>query len=235
MMSNYAVLMAGGVGTRFWPRSRRKFPKQVLNIVGKNSMIQATFHRLKGLVDPSNIIIVTNPQQENKIGEQLTELSRNNFVLEPFGRNTAPCIGLAAVKIISQDPDGIMIVLPADHLITDVQEFQRVINLAVEFASHNGGLITIGITPTYPSSAYGYIQRESGAKEINGHQIYKVRTFAEKPNHETAELFLSSGDFYWNSGMFIWKTSTILEEISNKLPEIYEGLMEIKDTIGSVK
>jgi len=233
MMRNYAVLMAGGIGTRFWPRSRRESPKQVLNIIGKNSMIQATFKRLKGLVDQSNIYIVTNPNQENKIREQLAELSVNNFVLEPFGRNTAPCIGLAAVKIVSEDPDGIMVVLPADHLITDVQEFQTVINLAIEFASKNGGLVTIGISPTFPSSAYGYIQRESDAAEINGHKLYKVRTFAEKPNIETAELFLSSGDFYWNSGMFIWKASTILEEISDKLPEIYEGLMEIKETLGS--
>jgi mannose-1-phosphate guanylyltransferase len=232
-MNVYGVLMAGGVGTRFWPKSRRKSPKQVLKIAGPDTMIQATQKRLNGLVEEKNLYIVTSQEQYPIIQEQLPQLDKSNFLLEPFGRNTAPCIGLAAIHIVEKDPDGIMLVLPADHLITDVKSFHQLCKIAINFASENEGLITLGIRPTFPSTAYGYVQRNKEVAQSSGHDIYKVRTFAEKPNIQTAERFLESGDFYWNSGMFIWKASTILNEISDNLPEIYQGLMQVKNCINS--
>jgi mannose-1-phosphate guanylyltransferase len=234
-MKVFVVMMAGGVGTRFWPRSRRKYPKQVLNIVNHETMIQATYKRLKGIAQDSDIFIVTNFDQKGIIKENLPNLKESNFILEPFGRNTAPCIGLAAIHAIKKDPDSAMLVLPADHIIQDVAEFKEVTKIAVQYAAENEGLITLGIKPTFASTGYGYIQKGEEIAELKNHNIYKVKTFAEKPNFDTAKRFLESGDFFWNSGMFIWKTSTILEEIKEKLPEIYQGLLEIKNSIGTSK
>jgi mannose-1-phosphate guanylyltransferase len=231
-MKIFAVLMAGGVGTRFWPRSRAKNPKQVLDILNHETMIQATFKRLKGLVDSSHVYLVTNQDQREIISKQLPRLKSRNYIIEPFGRNTAPCIGLAATIIQQIDAEGMMLVLPADHLISNIREFQRVIRHAANFARETSSLVTLGITPTYPATGYGYIQRGEEVKKMNGDGVYRVKTFAEKPNPETAMLFLNSGDFYWNSGMFIWRTSTILKEIEDKLPELYEGLTQIKHHIG---
>lgn len=232
-MNVYAILMAGGVGTRFWPRSREKSPKQVLSVTGKETLIQATYKRLNSLVDDSRILVVTNYDQKNVIHGQLPKLSSENFILEPFGRNTAPCIGLAAIQVAYQDPESVMVVLPADHVIGDVEEFQSVLKLAVEFASKENGLVTLGITPDEPATGYGYIQVGDEVLKSNSHRVHKVRTFAEKPNLDTAKRFLKSGDFFWNSGMFIWKASTILQEINDKLPEIYDGLMEINRGINT--
>lgn len=226
-MKVFAVLMAGGVGTRFWPRSRAKNPKQVLNVFDHETMIQSTYHRLSGLIDPQNILIVTTEEQREIIHTQLPQLTEDNFIFEPFGRNTAPCIGLAAARIYQTDADAVMVVLPADHLIKNVEEFQKVIKNAVDFAGQTGGLITLGIKPTYAATGYGYIQRGEMVSSFNAHNIYRVKTFAEKPNKETAIRFLESGDFYWNSGIFIWKVSAILSEIEDKLPELYEGLQEL--------
>ncbi|RMH83331.1 MAG: mannose-1-phosphate guanylyltransferase, partial [Calditrichaeota bacterium] len=232
-MNAYAVLMAGGVGTRFWPRSRRKSPKQVLRIFGEESLIQATYNRLSGLVDDSRLYVVTSREQKQMIHEQLPHLSEENFLLEPVGRNTAPCIGLAAIHIAAVDPEAVMIVLPADHLITEVETFRKVIRLAVDFAAQNDGLVTLGIHPTEPATGYGYIQAGEEVYREGEMPVFKVKTFAEKPNLETARRFLESGDFYWNSGMFIWKASTILQEISDKLPEIYEALQEVEAALNT--
>ncbi len=231
-MNIYAVLMAGGVGTRFWPRSRSRSPKQVLNIVGEKTMIQATMERIEGLVPLKNVLVVTNKDQHDLIHQQIPALNDHNFILEPLGRNTAPCIGLAAIHIVAQDPSAVMVVLPADHLVTNVKEFQTVVQKGAQFVFENDGLLTLGIEPTYPATGYGYIQRGESVKQLNGHTVYQVKTFAEKPNYETAVRFIESGDFYWNSGMFIWKAATILKEIEEKLPEIYEGLMEIREVLG---
>ena len=231
-MKIFAVLMAGGVGTRFWPRSRAKNPKQVLDIINHETMIQATYKRLKGLVDPGNIFVVTNEDQKAVISKQIPKLPSANFIIEPFGKNTAPCIGLAATIIQQIDADALMIVLPADHLISEPKEFKKVMKYASEFVRKNNGLVTLGINPTYPSTGYGYIQRGAAIEKLDGHGIYKVKTFAEKPNLETAMRFLESGDFYWNSGMFIWKASTILKELEDKLPELYEGLSQVKNHLG---
>ncbi|RMG66525.1 MAG: mannose-1-phosphate guanylyltransferase [Calditrichaeota bacterium] len=232
-MNVYAVLMAGGVGTRFWPRSRSRRPKQVLNILGRETMIQATYARIQGLVDPENVLVVTNREQLDVLRAQLPALPESAYLAEPIGRNTAPCIGLAAIHVLARDPEGIMLVLPADHLISDVAEFHHVMRIATRFVSEHDGLLTLGIEPSEPATGYGYIQRGEAVASLNGHTVYRVKTFAEKPNYETACRFLESGDFYWNSGMFIWKARTILKEIQEKLPEIYHGLEKVRNALGT--
>ena len=225
--------MAGGVGTRFWPRSRNKRPKQLLKILDHNTMIQATVSRLKGLVSQDQICIVTTEPQIEEIKEQLPFLSLENLIVEPKGKNTAPCIGLSAIILKHRDPNAVMAVLPADHRILDEQLFRKVLGAAEVIASKQDCLVTIGIHPTYPSTGYGYIQVNGKVDEINDIDIFKVKTFAEKPDLTTARSFLTSGDFLWNSGMFVWKAKSILREIEESLPELYDGLMEIEKYLGT--
>ena len=222
----YAVVMAGGVGTRFWPRSRERSPKQFLEILGAGTMIQNTITRLEPFIPPMNTFVVTNKLQQELIFQQLPFIPKENILVEPVGRNTAPCVGWAASWIKQIDPNGVMVVLPADHLIQNTDEFLRILGLAVRVAEETDALLTIGIKPTHPETGYGYIQfDDAGERNPYSHDgVYPVKTFAEKPNVETAEKFLSSGDFLWNSGMFVWKASTILQEIHAHLPELYEQL-----------
>ncbi|TKJ42295.1 mannose-1-phosphate guanylyltransferase [candidate division LCP-89 bacterium B3_LCP] len=228
---NHAVIMAGGVGSRFWPRSRKKKPKQVLNIFGSNTLLQETVDRISSIIPPDNVLIVTTHELVGYIKEQLPDFNEKNFVLEPVGRNTAPCIGLAAQRLAEIDPDGIMVVLPADHLITDQERFSACLKQAIQTAEQDDSLVTIGITPTQPETGYGYIQFSPDDKKASG--AYGVKTFAEKPNLETARLFIESGDFLWNSGMFIWSVKRILSEIESSVPELHAGLTEIKKIEGS--
>jgi len=229
----YVVIMAGGVGTRFWPRSRLKHPKQLLNILDERSMIQATIDRLDNLISYDQIYIVTTKPQKNEIQKQLDFLKSENLIIEPKGKNTAPCIGLAAVILKHRDPDAVMAVLPADHRIRKTEKFRKVLSAAEALASQKECLVTIGINPTYPATGYGYIQLDNRNDEINDVPINRVKTFAEKPDLKTAKLFIKSGDFLWNSGMFIWKAKTILKEIEESLPELYDGLMEIEKYLGT--
>jgi len=224
----YAVIMAGGVGTRFWPRSRFRRPKQFLKILDERTMIKATFDRLGELIPGDQIFVVTTENQSLQVREQLSALKSENLIVEPKGKNTAPCIGLAAVILKQRDPEAVMAVLPADHRIQKEPEFRRVLSAAGIVAAKRNCLVTIGINPTYPSIGYGYIQVNSKVDEINDTPVYKVKTFAEKPDLVTAERFLQSGDFLWNSGMFVWKAKTILHEIEESLPELYDGLKEIE-------
>jgi mannose-1-phosphate guanylyltransferase len=231
-----AVIMAGGVGTRFWPRSREKSPKQLLEILGKGTMIQNTVKRLEHLVDTDDIFIVTNKLQKALVAKQLPNIPEENIIIEPVVRNTAPCIGLAAIQVRRFDPKAVMIVLPADHVIENVVEFRRVLSLAVETAQQSSSLLTIGIQPTHPETGYGYIQMFNEAGEHNPYfskGVYKVKTFAEKPNLQTAKQFLSSGDFLWNSGMFVWRVDVILHQIEKRLPDLYGELMRIDEAYGS--
>lgn len=227
-MELYAVIMAGGVGSRFWPRSREKKPKQLIRIFGDNTMIQDTVKRLDGLVENEKILIVTNKVQKLRIIDQLPQIPPENIIDEPFGKNTAACIGLASAIINKRNSEAVTLVLPSDHLIKDVAEFQNNLRNAAEFAYQSKGLVTIGIKPTKPETGYGYIQYndEQAGKEIN-----KVLAFAEKPNLETAKSFIEAGDFLWNSGMFIWRVDTILKEIKKYLPDLFYGLEEIKASI----
>jgi mannose-1-phosphate guanylyltransferase len=231
----YAVIMAGGVGSRFWPQSRERTPKQVLEIVGSGSMISNTIMRIQPLVQSNKILVVTNKLQKDIIHKQVPSLPLQNVITEPLGRNTAPCIGLAAKWISHYDPNAIMIILPADHIIRDTEEFLRVLQRAAHVAQENDALVTIGIKPTHPETGYGYIQFEDSSEKnpyaVDG--IYCVKTFAEKPNLETAEKFLKSGDFLWNSGMFIWKASIILREIEKHIPELGEQLTKLGHAIGT--
>lgn len=231
-MDLFVVIMAGGVGSRFWPRSKQEAPKQLIKIFGENTMIQDTVKRLDGLVKMENVLVITNQIQQPKVIEQLVDVPKENIIAEPFGKNTAACIGLASILIHKKSPNAITIILPADHLIKDKDEFQETIKNAASFADSSDSLVTIGIKPTRPETGYGYIQFIDN-EDVKG--IYKVQTFAEKPNLSTAKRFVESGDFLWNSGMFIWKTSTILNEISTYLPELHEGLLEIEKSIGTDK
>jgi mannose-1-phosphate guanylyltransferase len=232
----YAVIMAGGIGSRFWPRSRERSPKQLLEIDGEKTMIQNTVQRLNGFVGPKNIFVVTNKLQKSAVAKQLPTLPAENIIVEPIGRNTAPCIGLAAMFVHRLDPDSVMVVLPADHVIRDEKEFLRVLDLGVKVAHESSSLVTIGIQPTHPETGYGYIQIVEDEKSQNGAMpegVFKVKTFAEKPNLQTAQRFVESGDFFWNSGMFIWRADVILNEIKRSLPDLHGSLMNIEPTLGT--
>jgi mannose-1-phosphate guanylyltransferase len=229
-MKFYAVIMAGGVGSRFWPRSKKKLPKQLLQIFGDDTMIQATVNRLTGLVDKENIYVITNELQSPEVMNQLKDIPAENIIEEPFGRNTAACIGLASVIIKAKDPDAITVILPADHIIKDVEKFKLTLENAAKFANESKGLVTIGIEPTRPETGYGYIQINDKPVTEN---IFKVLTFAEKPNYATAVRFVDSGDFLWNSGMFIWRCDVILDEIKNLMPDLHEGLITVEKYLTS--
>ena len=224
----YAVIMAGGIGSRFWPRSREAQPKQFLNVFGDSTLIQNTVARLQGLIPPERCLIVTNEQHVDRIAEQLPAIPTENILAEPVGRNTAPCIEYAAIHLSSRDPDATMVVLPADHVIRNVKNFQRVLKGAIRKAQDPGALVTIGIMPTHPETGYGYIQYEpnEGDGEAN---FSPVRTFAEKPDLATAERFLDSGDFLWNSGMFIWRVDSILENVERHLPKVHEAFRPLQE------
>ncbi|MBZ0199789.1 MAG: NTP transferase domain-containing protein [Ignavibacteriaceae bacterium] len=227
-MSIYAVVMAGGIGSRFWPKSNKKTPKQLMKIFGEKTLIQETVERLTGFIDDDKIYIVTNRKQRPLVVNQLPQLPPANIIAEPFGRETAPCIGLASIIIQKRDPDALIINLPADHLIRRIADFHLALKNAIDYASKTNGLVTIGILPSRPEIGYGYIQIDEQSIDDNIHKVY---SFAEKPNYATAVRFIESGDFLWNSGIFIWKASSILNEIQIHLPDLFEGLEEIKAVI----
>ena len=214
----YAVIMAGGVGSRFWPLSTQEFPKQFHDMLGKGqSLIQRTFERINSLIPSENMFIATNKTYEHLVLEQLKKTSKEQLLLEPVMRNTAPCILYAALKIFHRKPDGIMLIAPSDHWIEKEEEFLRNIQTAFASCSENDILMTLGIQPDAPHTGYGYIQFESDVSEIK-----RVRNFTEKPGIETAQQFLSSGDYLWNAGIFVWSVQSILKAFRELLPEMYE-------------
>jgi len=237
--NNYAIIMAGGIGQRFWPKGTSKLPKQFLAIEDdRESMIRKTYNRLVGIFKPTEIFVVTNIQYKNLVKKHLPNLPEENVICEPFGRNTAPCIGLACMYIQQFNQTANVLVVPSDHIIKDVSEFQNIVQLGLNFVHQNGGIVTLGIHPTRPDTGYGYIQFDEehqyeikfgNSKDI----VYKVKTFAEKPNIETARAFLESGDFLWNSGMFIFRVDTMMMELKENLPEIYNGLIELEGHLHS--
>ena len=224
----YCVIMAGGSGTRFWPRSREACSKQYLSLYGKKSLIQSTLARFNGIVPWKDIYIVTKQSQEEMIDKHRLKVPKENIIFEPFAKNTAPCIGLAAIFVQRRDADGVLIVSPADHLVQKKSRFYKTIRACVQLAKDNDGMITIGIKPNRPSTGYGYIQIDKDLNTIESAKAFSIKTFAEKPNLATAQRFLSSGDFYWNSGMFIFRVSVFMKAVKKHLPELYDGLMEIK-------
>ena len=229
MKNNYCIIMAGGVGSRFWPVSTNEKPKQFLDFFGTGrSLLRMTYERLDGIVPASNVFIVTNKIYKETILAQLPELEENQVLLEPMRRNTAPCIAYAVYRIQKQNPKANIVVLPSDHLITNEKEFQRVITEGLRFVANNDALLTLGMKPTRPETGYGYIQLGKG-----GDDLRKVKTFTEKPNIEMAKVFLASGEFAWNSGMFLWRADVIIEEFNKHLSEVADKFAEGEDVYGT--
>ena len=224
-MKTYGVIMAGGGGTRFWPLSRKELPKQLLNLTGKDIMVNETIDRLEGNVEKDDIFVVTNSTQAELMLEATAGRVQANHVLaEPAARNTAACIGYAAMEILQKYGDGVMCILPSDHYIKKTDVYKKVIADAIHVAEKTDALVTIGIQPTFPSTGYGYICHDE-AKTADGY--YAVRNFVEKPDLQKAKEYLLSGEYLWNSGMFIWKASVIMHYFETLLPDIYTCLQKI--------
>jgi len=222
MENNYCVIMAGGIGSRFWPMSRTAYPKQFLDILGTGrTLLQQTFDRYLNACPTENIYIVTNALYVDLVLEQLPELKRSQVLGEPARRNTAPCIAYACHKIARLNPNANVIVAPSDHLILNQEAFDETIQIALNYAASNDALITLGIKPTRPDTGYGYIQFEEESIADDS-RIKRVKTFTEKPSLDIAQDFLKSGDFYWNSGMFIWSISSIFKALGTHLPDIHK-------------
>lgn len=229
-MKVYGLIMAGGGGTRFWPLSRKRVPKQLLNLDGKEVMLNETIDRLSGVVEKEDIFIVTNTEQVDLTKIVTADRVLENHILaEPSARNTAACIGYGAMEILKKYGDGIMCILASDHYIKDEDAFRNVLKKAVETVEKTDGLVTIGIKPTFPSTGYGYIKSEN----VPGEGFYKVLEFVEKPDLCRAKEYIDSGSYAWNSGMFVWKASTIMRYFEKLLPDIYEKLMIIGETMGT--
>lgn len=221
MNNNYCIIMAGGVGSRFWPLSRIARPKQFLDILGiGRTFLQQTFDRFSKIIPVENILVVTNTKYKELVLAQLPELNEQQILLEPLRRNTAPCIAYAAYKIKTKNPDANLIVAPSDHLILKEEEFIQQIRNGLEFAQNNNALLTLGIKPSRPETGYGYIQVKKKVKFNQLTNLFKVKTFTEKPNIQMAEVFVESGEFFWNSGIFIWSLSSIIEAFEIHLENI---------------
>lgn len=233
-MKIYGVVMAGGGGTRFWPLSRKALPKQFLNLSGNEIMVNETIDRLKSVAD--EVFVVTNVTQAELMQNKTAGRIRKDHILEePAARNTAACIGYAAMEILKKYGDGIMCVLPSDHFIQDLGEYRRLLLEAARAAEKSNKLVTIGIKPTFPSTGYGYIccGEESDDENFAGVKSYSVEKFVEKPDFETAERYLKEGHYLWNSGMFLWKASVIIQQFRELLPDIYRCLERIGDAMGT--
>lgn len=231
-MKTTAVIMAGGRGERFWPKSRNDFPKQFLSLTSDGkTMIQKTVQRILPLVSYDDIFIVTNQKYVGLVKEQLPQIPDENILAEPMAKNTAPCIGLACAVIRKKYQDAMMLVLPSDHLIRYEPMYIDTLKQAISVAEQDNTLVTIGITPTYAETGYGYINFSRDTQE-NRMCVYKVNRFVEKPDIDTAKKYLASGDYLWNSGMFVWKVSSIMNDFALFLPETYEGLERIEESVG---
>ena len=245
----YCVIMAGGSGTRFWPESRTSRPKQLLRLVGQQTMLRETFERLTGLVPPERVLAATSRDLAPAVAAELPELPAGSILAEPCKRNTAPCIGLAAFELLRRDPDAVMAVLPADHVISPADGFRRAVALADSLVVQAPQyLITFGIRPSYPAEIFGYIERGPLANQLFPHAqgesaaalpageksplVYKVVKFREKPSADVARQFLAAGNYYWNSGIFVWKASTILELLRRHQPALYAHLERIAGAAG---
>ncbi|MEL6254873.1 MAG: mannose-1-phosphate guanylyltransferase [Bacteroidota bacterium] len=223
--NHYIIIMAGGIGSRFWPMSRSSFPKQFHDILGRGkTLIQETFERFAAFVPEENIYVVTNEKYYDLVKTQLPSMTDNQILLEPVGRNTAPCVAYACFKINSQNPDAVFVVAPSDHLIAKEDVFQQNINLGLNACAEEDIIMTLGITPTRPDTGYGYIQY---LEDTENKGYHKVKTFTEKPNLEVAKSFLESGDFVWNGGIFLFSAKTILTAFREFLPDMSDQFTEL--------
>ena len=223
----YVAIMAGGIGSRFWPLSRTAHPKQFLDILNTGkTMIQQTYDRFAKFIAPENIYIVTLKEYVNEVKKQLPDLPHENIVAEPSRKNTAPCIAYISFKLLNKDPKASLVVAPSDHFIHDEPKFAELCKKALDFVSHMNAFVTIGVQPTYPNTGYGYIQHDAVQAAPD---FFKVKTFTEKPNLELAKTFVASGDFLWNAGIFIWKVDRIIDALEEYEPELYELFATEKD------
>ena len=231
-MAFYALIMAGGFGTRLWPLSRRNRPKQSLTLVGGRTMFEHAVDRIAPLFQSEQILVVTGAEHVASLAAQAPELPPRNFLVEPEGRGTAPAIGLGAIHLRRQDPEAIMAVLTADHFIADAARFREALTAAAQVAEE-GHLVTLGITPSSPSTGYGYIKQGQSLGTVEGFPVFRAARFTEKPSLETAFHMVESGEYTWNSGMFIWRLDRILEEFQRQMPEFYVQLAEVEAALGT--
>ncbi|MEW6446789.1 MAG: mannose-1-phosphate guanylyltransferase [Bacillota bacterium] len=231
--SVFAVILAGGGGERFWPASSKDRPKQFLKLIGNRTMLQQTVDRLAGFLAPPDVYVITAGEYGELVREQVEGIPRQNVIEEPCGRDTAAAVGLAAIHLERRDPQGVMLVLPADHFIADTSRFRRVVETAVDTARSGDWLVTLGITPTRPETGYGYIQRGEALRTVGSLAVYRALRFTEKPDLLKARRFLASGKYFWNSGMFIWRVDVIRRLFEEYLPELTAGLNRIAAVIGT--
>ena len=232
-LATHAVILAGGRGTRFWPRSRTHTPKQLLNIVGKETMLEQTVARLRPLIPPERTWTVTNSEQASEVRKQLPAPARRRVLTEPVGRNTAAAIALAALHARhAARGDAVLAVLPADHYIANPERYRVIFRAALDMAREKGRMVVLGVPPTRPDTGFGYIERMGEALDSRGFPVYAVRRFTEKPALAVAKEYAGSGDYHWNAGMFFWRVSTFLDNLKNYLPKTYEALESLAESIG---
>ena len=230
----YAVILAGGSGTRFWPASRRERPKQLLeNVFGPGTLLERTLERIRALIPPDRTLVFTNTLLKDKVAALLPGVPRRQIVAEPAARNTAPSLGLAAHEVLRLDPEGMMVVLPSDHLIAKPAVFRRALRGALRWAWTEGRSLLIGLKPTSGHTGFGYIHRGHLAAQLEGQEIYRVENFKEKPSAAAAEKYVASGDYLWNGGMFVWRASTLLANLRRFKPEMASGLERIAEAGGA--
>ena len=232
--NNHLVIMAGGVGSRFWPMSTAEHPKQFIDVLGiGKTLLQLTVERFGNLVIPENIWVVTNEKYADIVAEQLPDMPRTNILCEPCRRNTAPCIAYVSWRIKKKDPKANIVVTPSDHIVMNVQEFQRVISESMKFTSDTDAIITLGMKPTRPETGYGYIQANLSQASLRNKEIFRVDSFREKPDLETAKQYISKNNYFWNAGIFIWNVNTIVNAFRMYQPtlaKIFEQLLPVYDT-----
>ena len=228
----YAAILAGGLGTRFWPKSRASFPKQFLDILNTGeTLIQSTYKRYSSFIPSKNIFIITSDEYVDIIKEQLPEIPVENILAEPSRKNTAPCVAYISFKLLEKDPSACLIVAPSDHLVTDTKTFEELSLKGLRFAEKNKAFVTLGITPTYPNTGYGYIQFDPSLPKEE--TVFKVKNFSEKPDLELAKTFIASGDFLWNAGIFMWNVKDVVEAFEKFQPEMYELFAAEKDNLNT--
>lgn len=229
----HAVVMAGGSGTRFWPQSRSALPKQFLKLFGDETLLAATLSRVADWIPSDRSWVVTNKAHAAQTRLQLPKLPPGNILQEPCGRNTAPCIGLAALQVAARDPEGIMLVMPADHFVPDADAFRKAVERAVSIVTAEpAALLLFGVRPTYPCVGFGYIERGEPLS-AGSSEVWRVASFREKPDRDLAEQFVAAGRFYWNSGIFVWKAATILRNIERYEPSIFQSLARLEPSVGT--
>jgi mannose-1-phosphate guanylyltransferase len=233
-LAAHAVILAGGRGTRFWPRSRTRTPKQLLNIVGKDTMLQQTVARLKPLISPERIWTVTNSEQAAAVRKQVPAAARKHVLIEPMGMNTAVAIGLAAIHLRhAAHGDALMAVLPADHYIELAEKYREIVSAALEVARHPGRMVVLGIPPTRPETGFGYVERMNESIGTKGFPVFPVLRFTEKPEQKLALQYMATGNYHWNAGMFFWRVSTFLDNLKTFLPKTHDALETLSAFIGT--